>query len=39
MIVDFWVLWCGLCKMFGFVFEVVVIKVGGVVKMVKVDVD
>lgn len=39
MIVDFWVFWCGLCKMLGFVFEVVVIKVKGVVIMVKVNVD
>lgn len=39
VLVDFWVIWCGLCKIFGLMLEKLVVEYNGVFELVKVDVD
>lgn len=39
VIVDFWAPWCGPCKTLGPLLEKLVLQAGGLVKMVKIDVD
>lgn len=39
VVVDFWVEWCGLCKMIGLVLEELLDEMVGKVKIVKVNVD
>lgn len=39
VIVDFWAAWCGPCKTLGPMLEKLVMRAGGLVKMVKIDID
>lgn len=39
VLVDFWVIWCGLCKILGLMLEKLVGEYNGVFELVKVDVD
>jgi putative thioredoxin len=39
VIVDFWATWCGPCKTLGPILEKVVRQAGGMVRLVKIDVD
>lgn len=39
VLVDFWVLWCGFCKMLFFVIDELVSEYEGKVKICKVNID
>lgn len=39
VLVDFFVEWCGFCKVMVFIFQEVVVKIVDFVKIIKIDVD